>query len=175
STISKSQRTRYFVVRKSPTRFLDHHRFLIFAEEAAEGVGDFADGGVGFDGGEDGGEKIFVSGGPALELGKRGLYAGRIAAGTQSFEASDLRALDCFVDARGGGRAFFLSNEVVDADDDLLFFLNGALKFERHFLNFSLNKTGFDGAQHSSERVDLGDVLFGAAFDFVREMFDGVR
>jgi hypothetical protein len=31
---------------------------LILAEEAAEGVGDFADGGVGFDGGEDGGEEI---------------------------------------------------------------------------------------------------------------------
>ena len=103
------------------------------------------------------------------------MYAGRIAAGTQSFEASDLRALDFFVDAQGGDRAFFLSNEVVDADDDLLFFLDGALKFERHFLDFSLNKTGFDGAQHSSERVDLGDVLFGAAFDFVGEMFDGVR
>jgi hypothetical protein len=37
----------------------DNHGFLIFAEEAAKGIGDFPDSGVGFDGGEDGGEKIF--------------------------------------------------------------------------------------------------------------------
>jgi hypothetical protein len=33
----------------------DHHGFLVFAEGAAEGVGNFAYGGVGFDGVEDGG------------------------------------------------------------------------------------------------------------------------
>jgi hypothetical protein len=38
---------------------LDNNRLLIFAEEAAKGVGDFADSGVSFDGGENGGEKIF--------------------------------------------------------------------------------------------------------------------
>ena len=47
----------------------DDYGFLVFAEEASEGVGDFADGGVGFDGGEDGGEKIFGGGGAALEFG----------------------------------------------------------------------------------------------------------
>ena len=39
------------------------------AEDLAESVGDFADGGVRFDGGEDGGEKIFGGAGAALEFG----------------------------------------------------------------------------------------------------------
>ena len=64
-------------------RNLDHHGFLVFAEEAAKGVGDFADGGVSFDGGEDGREKVFSGGGAALEFGERGLDAGRIAFGAQ--------------------------------------------------------------------------------------------
>src|SRR5258706_16118021 len=47
----------------------DDDGFLVFAEDAAEGVGDFADGGVAFDGGEDGGEAIFGSGGAAGGVG----------------------------------------------------------------------------------------------------------
>ena len=47
----------------------DDDGFLVFAEDVAEGVGDFAYGGVGFDGGEDGGEEIFRGGGTALEFG----------------------------------------------------------------------------------------------------------
>src|SRR5580704_16872667 len=47
----------------------DDDRLLVFTEDVAEGVGDFADGGLGFDGSEDGGEKIFCGGGAALEFG----------------------------------------------------------------------------------------------------------
>jgi hypothetical protein len=47
----------------------DDDGFLVFAEDVAEGVGDFAYGGVGFNGGEDGGEEIFCGGGAALEFG----------------------------------------------------------------------------------------------------------
>src|SRR5258708_10164703 len=53
---------------KLPHSKSDDDGFLVFAEDAAEGVGDFADGGVGFDGGEDGGEEIFGGGGPAREV-----------------------------------------------------------------------------------------------------------
>ncbi len=45
---------------------LNDDRFLVFAEDLAEGVGDFAHGGVGFDGREDGGQEIFCAGGAAL-------------------------------------------------------------------------------------------------------------
>src|SRR5215831_9596664 len=59
----------------------DDHGFLIFAEEAAQGVRDFADGGVGFDGGEDGGEKIVGGGRAALEFREGGLHSSGIAVG----------------------------------------------------------------------------------------------
>jgi len=45
---------------------LDDDGFVILAEDFAEGVGDFADGGVGFDGSEDGGKKIVGGTGAAL-------------------------------------------------------------------------------------------------------------
>jgi len=105
----------------------DNDGFLVFAEDAAEGVGDFADGGVGFDGGEDGGEKIFGSGGAALELGESRFCAGGVTLGTESVETSDLRALDIGVDAERGNGTRFFRYKVVHADDDLFFFLDGTL------------------------------------------------
>ena len=60
----------------------DDDGFLVFAEDAAEGVGDFAYGGVGFDGVEDGGEEIFCGGGAALKFGEGGLRFGGVAFGS---------------------------------------------------------------------------------------------
>src|SRR5467141_4638819 len=126
----------------------DDHGFLVFAEDAAEGVGDFADGGVGFDGGEDGGKKIFGGGGAALELGEGGLGAGGVAFGAQGVQADNLGALDFGVYAKSGDGAFFFCDEIVHADDDLIFFLDGLLEFVSGFLDFALDITGFNGSQH---------------------------
>src|SRR5690348_12706031 len=93
--------------------FLDDHGFLILAEKAAEGVGDFADRSVGFDGVEDGREKIFRCVGTALEFGKGGGHAVRIATGAESFEPGDLRALDFFVNAQRGNLPGFFADEIV--------------------------------------------------------------
>src|SRR5882757_1863199 len=92
-----------------PHSKLDDDRFLVFAEDAAEGVGDFADGGVGFDGGENGGEEIFSGGGAALEFGEGGFGAGGIALGAEGVQAGDLRALDFGVDAERGNSARMVS------------------------------------------------------------------
>src|SRR5216683_656781 len=89
-----------------PPRASDDNRFLVFAEDAAEGVGDFADGGVGFDRGEDGGKEIFSGGGAALELGEGGLGAGGVAFGAQGVQAGNLGALDFGVYAKSGDGAF---------------------------------------------------------------------
>jgi hypothetical protein len=48
---------------------LDDYGFLVFAEGAAEGIGDFADCGVGFDGLQDGGHQILGGAGAALNFG----------------------------------------------------------------------------------------------------------
>src|SRR6267378_3357554 len=152
----------------------DNHGFLVFAEDAAEGVGDFADGGVGFDGGEDGGEEIFGSGGAALELGESRFCAGGVTLGTESVEASDLRALDIDVDTERGNGTRFFRHEVVHSYDDLFFFLDGTLEFVSRFLDFTLDKASFDGAQHSAHLVDLRQISRRERFDFVGEGFDGV-
>ena len=47
---------------------LDDDGFLVFAVDAAEGVGDFANGGVGLDGGENRWEQIFGGAGAAFEF-----------------------------------------------------------------------------------------------------------
>src|SRR5258706_7793978 len=152
----------------------DDDGFLVFAEDAAEGVGDFADGGVGFDGGEDGGKKIFGGGGAALEFGEGGLGAGGVTLGAEGVQAGDLGALDFSVNAEGGDGTGFFGNEIVHTDNDLVFFLDGALKFVRSFLDFSLDEAGFDGAQHSAHGIQFVDVGEGASFDFVGEVLDGV-
>jgi len=78
--ISTNQRTLYFIgFGKTSQMLSDDDGFLVFAEDAAEGVGDFAYGGVGFDGSEDGGEKIFGADGAAAEFDKSGLRFGGIA------------------------------------------------------------------------------------------------
>src|SRR5579859_7470983 len=77
----------------------DDDRFLIFAEDASERVGDFTYGGVGFDGGEDGGEEVFGGGGAALEYGQGGSRSGGIASGAKGVQAGDLGALDFWLNA----------------------------------------------------------------------------
>ena len=120
-----------------PAESLDDDGFLVFAEDAAEGVGDFADGGVGFDGGEDGGEQIFGGGGAACEFGEGGLWCARNhASGAKALQARDLVALDLLFDAEGGDGALFFRVEIIHADDDLLFFFDGALEIRRRLFEF---------------------------------------
>ena len=78
------------------------------------------------------------------------------------------------IDAQRGNGRFLFRDELIHADDDLLAALDGALIFVRGLLNFALHVSGFDGAQHSAERVDFRDVFLRARFDFVRQLFDGV-
>src|SRR6267143_626017 len=152
----------------------DDDGFRVFAKDAAEGVGDFADGGVGFDGGEDGGKEIFGSGGAALELGKGGFGEGGVAPDAQSVQAGDLGALDFGIDAERRDGAFFLCDEVVHADHDLLFFFYGTLEVVGSFLDFPLDETCFNGAQHSAHLVDLRKIDGRKRFDFVGQGFDSV-
>ncbi len=51
---------------------LDDDRFVVFAVDAPEGIRDFADGGVGFDSGENRGEQVFAGAGTTLKFGERG-------------------------------------------------------------------------------------------------------
>ena len=99
---------------------------------------------------------------------------GGVAFGAEGVEAGDLGALDFGFDAQGGDGAGFFGDEIVDADDDLVFGFDGALEIVGGFLNFALDEAGFDGAEHSSHGINPGDVIGGALLDFVGEVFDGV-
>ena len=96
-------------------RELEDDGFLVFAEDLAEGVGDFADGGIGFDSGEDSWQKIFGGMGAALELDESGLDFRGVASGAQGVESSDLRAFDLWVDAQSRDLAVLFGDEFVDA------------------------------------------------------------
>src|SRR5258708_2937653 len=129
-------------------------------------------------GGEDGGEEVLGGGGGAVEVGERGFGAGGIALGAEGVQAGDLGALDFGVDAENRNCARVVSfrwgDEIVYADYDLIFFLDGLLEFVSGCLDFPLDETGFDGAQHSSHTVDFGKIVCGQRFNLAGEGFDGV-
>src|SRR5271170_1957104 len=137
-------------------RMSDDHRFLILAKDLAEGVGNFADGGVGFDGVE----------------GCGGLCA--VAFGAQGLYASYLRALDFGIDAQRGNGTFFFRDEIVNAYYDLFFGFDGALEFVGGFLDFPLDVAGFDAAEHAALGVNFFDIGDRARFNFVGKSFDSV-
>src|SRR5712664_2611287 len=129
--------------------------FLVFAEDAAEGVGDFTDRGVGLDSGEDRGEKILLCGGQALEGGEGRFGARAITLRAESIQAGDLRALDILIHAQRGDTAFLFRNKVIYPDDDLFFCFDGPLEIIGRFLDLTLDEAGFNRAKGSSHRFDL--------------------
>src|SRR6266849_1601434 len=154
---------------------LDDDGFLVLAEHAAQGIGDFADGGIGFDGGEDCRQEILRCDGAALEFGECGIDPCGITLRAQSVQACDLRTLDIFIHAQRGNTAFFFRNKLIYAHDDLLFCFDRTLEVISRLLNLALDKSGFNRAQRPSHRVDLRDVEPRERFDLARERFDGVR
>ena len=137
----------------------NHDGFLVLAEGAAEGVGNFADGDVGLDGGENGGHEIFAGAGAALDFGGgSGGFRG-VAAGAHGLEARHLGAFDFRIDAHRGDGFFFFGLEFIHADDDLRAGIDGLLIFVGGFLDFFLHVSRFDGFEHAAHRVDLFDVV----------------
>src|SRR5207245_422812 len=53
--------------------------------------------------------------------------------------------------------------------------LDGPLIVVGRLLDFTLHESRFNGAEHSAQGVNLRDIGFRAALDFVGQGFDGVR
>ena len=147
---------------------------MVFTEDVAEGIGDFAYRRIGFDGGEEGGEEIFGGGGAAGKFAKGGFCAGRVAFRAQGLQARHLSVLDLRVDEEGRDCALLFGNEFVYADYDLFFSFDGSLIVVGGLLDFSLDKTAFDRSKHASHGVDFFQISEGACFDFVGQAFDGI-
>ncbi len=81
---------------------------------------------------------------------------------------------DGFVDLEDVERLFF-RDEIVDADDDFFFFVDGHLIGVGGFGNFALRVTLFDGRDHAAHGVDSMDIVPCRFLDFVGEGFDEVR
>src|SRR6185437_10749613 len=65
---------------------LNEDGFLVFSEGTAQGIRDFAQGGVRFDGREDGGHKIFCGAGAAFDFGEGGVGFCGVAADAQRIQ-----------------------------------------------------------------------------------------
>ena len=82
---------------------LDNDGFAEFAEDSAEGVGYFAYGGVGFDGGEDVGHEVGVGAGGLIDSLQAGLVGDGIACGAEGAETFYLAAFELGIDGLEGG------------------------------------------------------------------------
>ncbi len=80
---------------------------------------------------------------------------------------------DGFVDLQDVERLFF-GDEVVHADDDFFFFVDGHLIGVGGFGNFALRVALFNGSDHAAHGVDAMDIVPGRFFDFVGEGFDEI-
>src|SRR5580704_12965132 len=72
---------------------LDDNRFVVFAERAAERVGNFSHGGEGLHSGEDCGHEVFLSARVALHFCKCRARFRSVTTRTQRVQARHLRAL----------------------------------------------------------------------------------
>src|SRR5882762_5862013 len=147
--------------------------FFVGAEDVAEGVADFAEGGVGFDGVvEEGHEVVFALGG-----GAEGVEAAIDfclgAVGAEFFQAGGLAVGDGLVNLKHVKRLLF-GNEIIDADDDFFFLVYGQLVTVRGFGDFALRIAALDGGDHAAHGVDAIDVFPGTALDFVGQSLDEV-
>src|SRR5215207_11134200 len=110
-----------------PVSILHRHGLAVLAPDAAEAVADLADGGERFDAVEDAREEVVVGARGVFEEGEGDLRLLRVAAGAEGAEALDLCALDRRVDAQHGDGRLVPGAEAVDADDDGVLGLDGAL------------------------------------------------
>ena len=83
---------------------LDHHRLLVLPKHFTQGVGDFAHGGIGFDGLENGGHEILFGARGLLDLTQRCVDARGVAARAKFPQPLHLSAFHFGVDAQGGQR-----------------------------------------------------------------------
>ncbi len=93
----------------------------IFSEDAAEGVGNFAEGGVGFHGCNEVRHEILALPGGALHCIKRIVGAAGVALRAQVLHARNLARFEFRIDAERFWRDKFLRYELVHAYDDRLF------------------------------------------------------
>src|SRR5229473_927866 len=157
-----------------PWHGLSDGDFFVDAEDVAEGVADFAEGGVGFHGVvEEGHEVVFTLGGGAEGV-EAAVDFGLGAIGAEPFQANGLALRHRLVNLKNLQR-LFLSHKIVHADNNFFFFIDGYLVTIGGFGDFALRVAALDGGNHAAHGVDAIDVFPCATLDFVGERFDKIR
>src|SRR6267143_657251 len=147
--------------------------FFVGAEDVAEGVADFAEGGVGFHGIVDKRHEIVFAFGGGAQGAEAAVDLGLGAIGAELFQAGGLAVRDRFVNLQNVQR-LFLGYEIIYADDDLFLFVHSHLVTIGGFGDFPLRVAALDGRDHAAHGVDFLDVIPSATLDFIGESFDKV-
>src|SRR5262249_38667105 len=129
--------------------------FVIFAEDASHGVGDFADSGAGFDRVENSRHEVLAGLGGVTNRRDSALPRSGIAFGAQGADTLDLLALERLVDSLNRDWILVLLRKAVHADDRCFSMIDSSLIFVGGVLDFLLYEAALDGLQHSAESLDL--------------------
>src|SRR5207302_6790808 len=141
--------------------------FLVGSEDGAQGIADFAQRRVGFDGFVEVRHEVFLAlGGPqeAIEPPPHLLARALLA---QLAEPLLLAPGDALINLQDFER-FFLAYVAVYTHDDLFFAVHGLLILVRSLGNFALRIRTLDRRDHTAQRVNLANIFAGALLDFVR-------
>src|SRR5579862_9599534 len=145
----------------------------VSAEDGAEGIADFSQGGVGSDGVEQERHGVFGAFSGALEGVECVSNSVTVAPGAECGEFLPLVSGGVLVDLQQLD-GLLVGLEAVDADDDALPGLDFALVSIAGGGDFGLREAGFDGGDHAAHAVDFADVFVGGGFCFERKLLQEV-
>ncbi len=154
---------------------LDDHGLVVLAVHAAHGIGDFADGPVGFDGLDDYRHQVAGAARGIFDGLERGLALRRITLGTHRAQALDLLALQRLIHVQQRDRLFVLEFKRVHANHDGFVTIHSLLINVRSILDFLLDEASFDGLQRATHGVNLVEVGTSASLNLVGQRFDVIR
>src|ERR1039458_269908 len=149
----------------------------IRAEDAAQGVADFSQGGVGADGIEEQGHSVFGSLGGALQSVEGFPHLGVIAARAEPSEFGLLSTAGGLIDLQqfdGLGIASWGALKPVDADYGALAAFDFALVAVAGVGDFGLREAGLDGGDHAAHVIDAADVIVSGGFGIEGQLFEEV-
>src|SRR6266704_1423406 len=119
----------------------------VFAEDGAEDIHDFAQGGVGLDGFDDGGHGVFCAFGNATQILQCAFGGGVVALTTDAVEAFKVRTFALAVDVERGDFDFLFHDKVVYANDGAPVLVNLLLVAIGRLCNLTLEEAIMDAGQ----------------------------
>src|SRR6266487_5645064 len=153
----------------------EHCGFHVFAKDGAEDIHDFTEGGVGFDGFDDGGHGIFCSLSDSTQVLQRVLDDCVISLTAHAVEPVEVRAFPHAINVECRDFDIFFDDIVIYANDRAPVLVNFLLEAIGGLSNLTLEEAVLNTGQHSTKCIDTIQVIHRRAFSFVSQIFDKVR